>query len=237
MRREIYEIIENVIDNSRISKTYDFFMIIIIVISILPLAFKEQIQLFVWIDYITVTVFILDYLLRFITADHKLKKGAASFWIYPITPMAIVDLLSILPSFSAIDSGFKLFRALRLFRAFRALRVFKLFRYSENISIITNVFKKQKDAFFYVGTLALAYVVITALVIFSVEPDTFASFFDALWWATMFLTTKGFADIYPITTVGRIFSIISSLVGIAIIALPVGIITAGYMSEIIKRRD
>jgi len=200
------------------------------------LAFKNQIQLFVWIDHGTVTVFIIDYLLRLITADYKLKKGFASFLAYPVTPMAIIDLLSILPSFSSIDSGFKLFRALRLLRSFRTLRVFKLFRYSENAAIIANVFKKQKDAFLYVGALAIGYIIITALIIFSVEPDTFGNFFDAIWWATMSLTTKGSGDIYPVTTVGKIFTIISSLVGIAIIALPVGIITAGYMSEITDRR-
>ncbi len=236
MREKIYEIIEGVKDDSKISRTHDFFMIAIIVISILPLAFKNQIQLFVWIDHGTVTVFIIDYLLRLITADYKLKKGFASFLAYPVTPMAIIDLLSILPSFSSIDSGFKLFRALRLLRSFRTLRVFKLFRYSENAAIIANVFKKQKDAFLYVGALAIGYIIITALIIFSVEPDTFGNFFDAIWWATMSLTTKGSGDIYPVTTVGKIFTIISSLVGIAIIALPVGIITAGYMSEITDRR-
>lgn len=236
-REKIFDIIEGVKDDSKISRAYDFFMIAIIIVSILPLAFKSQTQLFVWIDHGTVSVFIIDYMLRLITADYKLKKGSASYLVYPVTPMAIIDLLSILPSFSSIDSGFKLFRALRLLRAFRAFRVFKLFRYSENVNIIANVFKKQKDAFIYVGALAFGYIIITALIIFSVEPDTFGNFFDAIWWATLSLTSKGSGDIYPLTTVGKIFTIMSSLVGIAIIALPIGIITAGYMSEINDRRS
>lgn len=190
-----------------------------------------------WIEEATVTVFIIDYLLRLITADFKLRKGRVSFLIYPITPMAIIDLLSILPLFSSIDSGFKLFRALRLFRTIRTLKVFKLFRYSENVEILTSVFRKQKDAFVYVGALTLGYILITALIMFQVEPETFNDFFDAVWWATTSLTSTESGGIYPVTTVGRVFTIISSLVGIAIIALPVGIISAGYMSEIADRHS
>ena len=235
MRERIYEIIEIEEEVNNLSRIYDLFMIAIIVLSILPLAFKNDTPLFVWIEEVTVTVFIIDYLLRLITAVYKLRKGRISFLIYPITPMAIIDLLSILPLFSSIDSGFKLFRALRLFRTIRTLKVFKLFRYSENVDILTNIFKKQKDAFVYVGALTLGYIIITALIIFQVEPDTFNNFFDAVWWATTSLTSRESGDIYPVTTVGKIFTLISSLVGIAIIALPVGIISAGYMSEINDR--
>ena len=85
------------------------------------------------------------------------------------------------------------------------------------------------------GFLAAAYVMISALVIFNAEPDTFDSFFDAIYWATVSLTTMGYGDIYPVTTIGRIITMVSSVFGIAIIALPSGIITAGLMEEINKR--
>ena len=86
-----------------------------------------------------------------------------------------------------------------------------------------------------VGFLAAAYVMISALVIFNAEPDTFDTFFDAIYWATVSLTTMGYGDIYPVTTIGRIVTMVSSVFGIAIIALPSGIITAGLMEEINKR--
>ena len=73
---------------------------------------------------------------------------------------------------------------------------------------------------------------IAALVIFNVEPDSFNSFFDAIYWATVSLTTVGYGDIYPITTIGRVVTMVSSVFGIAIVALPAGVITAGYMKEI-----
>jgi voltage-gated potassium channel len=93
-----------------------------IVISIFPLAFKETNIVFQWIEYITVSIFILDYILRIATADYKLKKAASSFVLYPFTPMAIIDLLSILPSVIVVNDGFKL---LRLFRLIKVLRAFK----------------------------------------------------------------------------------------------------------------
>ena len=76
------------------------------------------------------------------------------------------------------------------------------------------------------------YIVIAALVIFNVEPDSFSTFFDALYWATVSLTTVGYGDIYPVTAIGRAVAMISSVFGIAIVALPSGIITAGYLSAI-----
>ena len=133
-----------------------------------------------------------------------------------------------------LNNGFKLFRIIRIFRTFRVFRVFKAFRYSKSIIIIINVIKNSKDALLAVCTLAIGYIFISALIIFNVEGDSFQSFFDAIYWATVSLTTVGYGDIYPITTAGRIITMISSIFGIAIVALPAGIITAGYMEELRK---
>ena len=83
-----------------------------------------------------------------------------------------------------------------------------------------------------VSWLAVGYVLTAALLIFNLEPQTFDSFFDAVYWAVVSLTTMGYGDIYPVTTVGRIITILSAFVGVAIVALPAGIITAGYMEEL-----
>ena len=146
--------------------------------------------------------------------------------------MAIIDLISILPSITVLNSGFKLLRLMRMMRALRVFRVFKTFRYSKSVRIIANVFRRSKEPLIAVCTLAGAYILVSALVIFNVEPDSFDTFFDAIYWATVSLTTMGYGDIYPITTAGRIITMVSSIFGIAIVALPAGIITAGYMNEI-----
>lgn len=214
------------------SNTYTIVMMVSIVASIIPLFFKENHKVFNVIDIVTVSLFIVDYVLRWITADIKMQNGKKAFIIYPITPMAIIDLVTILPSFSGLASGFKLLKMVRLLRMMRVFRAFKLLRYSKNVAIICNVVKKQKNALIAVATMAVGYMVISALVIFNVEPDTFDSFFDAFYWACISLTTVGYGDIYPVTAAGQIVTMCSSLVGVAIVALPAGIITAGYMEEI-----
>ena len=234
MRKKLYSIIEPVDNGTKLSSIYDFIMMATIVISIVPLAFKETNIIFQWIDYITVGIFVLDYILRLFTADYKLNKSAASFFVYPITPMAIIDLLSILPSITVLNNGFRLLKLFRLLRTLKVLRAFKFLRYSKSFDIITNVFRKQKKVLSAVATMAVAYILISALVIYNVEPESFKTFFDAIYWATISLTTVGYGDIYPVTTIGRIVTMISSAFGIAIIALPSGVITAGYLAEINK---
>ena len=234
MRKKLFSIIESAENDSKLSNVYDFIMMVTIVVSVVPLAFKETNTVFQWIDYITVTIFILDYFLRLITADYKLKKSVISFFVYPITPMAVIDLISILPSITILNSSFRLLKLLRLLRTLKVLRAFKFLRYSKSFDIITNVFRKQKKVLSAVATMAVAYILISALVIYNVEPESFETFFDAIYWATISLTTVGYGDIYPITTIGRIVTMISSAFGIAIIALPSGVITAGYLEEISK---
>ena len=232
MRKRIFEIVETAKGKDRFSIVYDVFMIVIIVASLVPLAFKTDNTLFQVIDTIAVIVFGIDYLLRLLTADYKLNKGAASFFLYPLTPMAILDLVCILPSLNIIGSGFRILKVFRLFRSLRVLRVFKAVRYSKSIQMIKQVFKTQKKPLITVGILATVYILVSALVIFQVEPDSFETFFDAIYWATVSLTTMGYGDIYPVTAVGRVVTMFSSVFGIAIIALPSGIITAGYMEEL-----
>ena len=238
MRKRIFEITERPSGKDYASIVYDGVMIFLILLSLVPLAFKYETLFLRKIDRVCVCAFIIDYLLRLSTADYKFgKRSITSFLRYPFSFMAIVDLISILPSLTVLNQGFKLLRVLRMVRAFRVLRVFKALRYSRSIEIILNVFRKSKQSLIAVGSLAIAYIFISALIVFNVEPGTYDTFFDAIYWATISLTTVGYGDIYPITTIGRIVTMISSLFGIAIVALPAGIITAGYMDELRSNHD
>lgn len=230
MRKRIYTIIEVSNDDDILSKIYDCLMMVVIILSLIPLAFKGTNAIFIAISKISAIIFMIDYVLRWITADYKYHDNSLrSFIRYPFSIMAIIDLVSILPALAVMHSGFKVLRVLRLVRTFR---VFKLFRYSKNIRIITNVLNKSKSALLTVGTLAIGYIIVCALIIFNVEPSSFKNFFEAVYWATVSLTTVGYGDIYPVTALGRVITMLSAFVGIAIVALPAGIITAGYMSEL-----
>ncbi|MBQ6622445.1 MAG: ion transporter [Mogibacterium sp.] len=238
MRKRIYEIIEIAQTDDRVSHFYDMAMIVIILLSIIPLAMKEVPPAWVSIERVCVAIFIVDYILRLATAD--LKYGKASVWSfvrYPFSPMAIIDLLSILPHFLMLNHGFGLFRLVRMARAFRVLRVFRAFRYSRNFDMILSVIRRSKDSLIAVGTLTIAYVLTSALIILNVEPDSFDNYFEAVYWATVSLTTVGYGDLYPVTVIGRVVTMLSSFLGVAIVALPAGIITAGYMKELEERRE
>ena len=232
MRKRLYEIIEDNREDDAYGIAYNSFMMAVIFISIIPLAFKGTNRLFFCINAVTAVIFIIDYLLRWMTADYKLNKGALSFVQYPFTIWAIIDLISILPALTLLHGGFKLLRLFRMIRTFRVFRVFRALKYSKSINIIIEVMKDSKEALLAVFNLAIGYILVSALVVFNVEADTFETFFDAVYWATISLTTVGYGDLYPVTTAGRVIAMISSVFGIAIIALPSGIITAGFMEAI-----
>ena len=237
-RKKIFDMINQTDENNRLSEIYGFGMLIVILVSLIPLAFKEETLPLKIIEYVCVSIFVLDYILRLITADYKYeKKSVVSFIRYPFSPMAIFDIISILPSLTALNKGFKVLRVLRMGRLMRVFRIFRAFRHSKNIRIIQNVFLRSKKSLIAVGSLAVGYILISALIAFNVEPDTFANFFEAVYWATISLTTVGYGDIYMVSAAGKVITMLSAFVGIAVVALPAGIITAGYMSEIGKTTD
>lgn len=236
-RRQIFDIIEKDSHNSIVSKLYDVFMLLIIILSVIPLMFTHELPWFKPVEKITTVFFIIDYVLRWLTADLRLNKKGWSFVLYPITPMAIIDMLSILPGLNVLNPAFKIFR---LSRAFRVFRLLKLLRYTDKVALFLKVMKKEKNVLLSVLVIAVFYIFVTALIMFNMEPrfdpetgvETFSSFFDALYWATVTLTTVGYGDLCPVTDVGRFISMLSSLFGVAIIALPSGVITASYMDEL-----
>lgn len=232
MRKRIYQIIEVAGENDILSRIYDVFMMVVIVLSLVPIALKSSSGGLGVLEQVTTIIFILDYLLRLVTADFKLEKGGKSFAIYPFTPMAIIDLLSILPSMIAVNGALRVLKVFRLLRTLRVFSVFKAIRYSKSINMIISVFKKQKKSLLVVGGLACGYILVSALIVISIEPETFPTFFDAVYWATVSLTTVGYGDIYATSMAGRIITMFSSVFGVAIVALPAGIIAAGYMDEL-----
>ena len=233
LRKRIYEIIDEALEHDFWSKLYDVFMIIVIVISLVPLAFKSYNTAFKYIDYLTASVFIVDYILRLATADYKFKKRRlTSFLFYPFTPMAIVDLLAILPTLSMLNTSFKLLKLLKLLKFARVIKMLNFLQHSKYVGIIENVFKKQKQALTIVLTMAVLYILSSALIVFNVEPSSFKNFFEAVYYATMSLTSMGFNEIHMVSTIGKTMTMLSSILGIVIVALPAAILTAGYIFEL-----
>jgi len=234
-KEKVFYIIEPA-DAPGISQAYDAVMLIAIVVSIIPLCVKSHPPVFDIIDTIATVLFIIDYLMRWFTSDLKQNKtGAMPYIKYPFTFAAIIDLLSILPFFFAVNKSLRLLRLFRASRLLKMFRIFKAMRYSKSVSLLFDVIKEQKDLLIAVCIIAGGYILISALVIFNIEPETFEYFFEAIYWATVSLTTVGYGDIYPVSAAGRIITMISSFFGIAVVAMPAGIITAGFMDKIEKR--
>ncbi|MBO7460466.1 MAG: ion transporter [Bacteroidales bacterium] len=244
-RAKLLSIIEPSYDKNTpfISHLYDIFMFLMIVISLIPLMYRGESIMFYLFEKISVSAFIVDYILRWITADIKYpeKKKWVAFVTYPFTVIAIIDLLSILPALGLLHRSLK---ALRVIRVFMLVRIIRLIRYMKRIWTLLYVLKKERVVLLTVLAIAMFYIFATALIMYNVEmyrelPDgslVFESFLDALYWSTTTLTTIGYGDIYPVSDVGKIITIISSILGVAIIALPTGVITAGYLDELRKYR-
>lgn len=226
MRERVFTLVQKAGPQDRLSKLYDQFIMAVAFISLLPLMFKAQNEFLNWVDLITVYILFANYVLQWICCDMaRGQTGVRPFLTYPFTPYAFLTLLSLLPSMGLLPPGFRL---LRIFR------ISVIFRYSSNFQYIARVFKKERRTLLTVLYIALFYIFISALAMFTYEPQTFDTFFDALYWATTALTTVGYGDVIPLYTVGRLISMVSSLFGIAIIALPAGIVTAGFVEEINK---
>lgn len=230
LREKINIILEPKQDNLS-SRIYDWFMLFVICLSIVPLMFRTTNRFFIIIDVACCIIYIIDYLFRWITADLRTsRKSVWAFLTYPFNGWAIIDLLSILPTLSLLTRSFKL---LRIARLAKILRVIKFLRYYEPLQIMLRVIHQESKTLLTVLVMALSYVFCTALLIYNVDGEPMImTFFDAIYWAACTLTTVGYGDVYPVTMTGRIIGMISAVVGIALIALPSGIITSAYLDEL-----
>lgn len=235
MKHSLYEIVEG--EKAISAKIYNCTMFVVVMASLLPLMSTDYYHWFRGVEISTTLIFILDYLIRWYISPFSINKGKTSYFLYPFRMMAIIDLLSILPIISIISPAFRVLRVIRLLKLFR---VFRLLRLSNSILLFFKILKKERQILLSVLLIALMYIFVTALIMFNVEPrinpitgnPTFSSFFDAFYWATVTLTTVGYGDLCPVTDIGRFISILSSLFGVAIIALPSGVITASYLEEL-----
>lgn len=231
VRKKLFKIVEK---DTTYYEWYDILILICIWVSIIPLTFKEQNNFTYILTTLTTVVFVIDYILRWITSDFRAKKGIYSFIEYPFTISAIFDLVVILSCFSEIFSNSYI---LRIFSVFRILRIAKTLRYSSKFEIIKSVVNKNRKILEVVCGFTAGFIFVSALIMFQFENQSFKNFFEAIYWSTTVLTTVGYGDICPKTEIGRLISIISSLVGIAFVALPTGIITSGFVEELNKEKE
>ncbi len=151
---------------------------------------------------------------------------------YSRSPQGIIDLIAVIATMPVVPAGFNAIRMLRFTKFFRVLRAFKIAK----VDLLFRAIDKQKKVLVTIFSLAAIFILLSAILMFQIEhaaqPDVFTDFFDALYWAVATLTTVGYGDIYPITTLGKAISMLISLTGIAIVALPAGVIASAFTDEL-----
>lgn len=239
IRKRIYEITEVAEKDDIPSRIYDTFIVLAVLASLAPLVAPDSRVAVSMVEHISLSILILDYVLLWICADFSMRKKFFSFILYPLTFGSIVNLLAIIPPYLAmhdmIDVRFSHYsNMLQVLIALRLLKLLRITKYFKQFYLIVKVLKKQKQALMVVLTLAVAYILVVALIMYVLEGDFYNNYFEAIYWATISLTSVGYGDFVPHTNAGRLLTILSSVMGIAIIALPSGIISAGYMDELNK---
>ena len=236
--------------NSVLGRQIDTFIIFLIGLSILAVILESEQTIsddfhtsFWWFEVISTAIFTIEYLVRLwvCVEDERFRHPVHGRLRYMLTPMAIIDLVAIMPFYlglfidaSQVDARFV--RGIRLFRLFR---LFKIGRYSQSITQLLGVFARKREELAITFFAVVLMLILSSSVIYLAEhkaqPDKFSSIPAAMWWGVATLTTVGYGDIYPITALGKFFGSIIALLGVGIVALPAGIIASGF-NEIMQER-
>jgi voltage-gated potassium channel len=230
------------------SRRFDIFMLTLISLNVLAVMletvpfvsaeFGTYLHIF---DLFSVGVFSVEYGLRLwtITLDERYRSAVSGRIRYSLTPFALVDLFAILPFYIPFLIPLDL-RFIRILRLLRIGRVLKMGRYSESIQTFERVFIRKKEELLMSLFLVMILLVVCSSVMYiaesEIQPDKFGSIPEAMWWGVVTLATVGYGDVYPVTPVGKIVGGIVALLGVAVYALPTGILAAGFGEELQRKR-
>lgn len=236
-----------IIGDKHWDKIINVFIITLIILNVLAVMLETvpslhddliEKQIFHYFELISVIIFSVEYVLRVWSSNHE-EKYRGSFLgrvKYMLSPGAIIDLLAILPFYLHRIIGFDL-RVLRMLRLLRFFRLFRLTAYMKSAQIIVNVFKKRINELLLSLVLVVFLIIFASCIMYFAESRNtenalkFSSIPATIWWAVVTLTTTGYGDMFPMTTLGKTMAGIIMLTGVAFFALPAGIITAGFLEE------
>lgn len=253
-RRRIAEIFDSRDNSDSLGRIVNILLIVLISLNVLAIVLESEAGFFkryelplLWFEIFSIMVFTIEYVLRVWscvdtpTPDSNRSGTADSLFRqrlrYMMTPMALIDLISIAPSYIAFFVGIDL----RFLRVVRLLRVFKLTRYSGAMYVLLSVLREEASslmaAFFILFVLLIVASSGIYLIEHDVQPDTFGSIPSSMWWAMATLTTVGYGDVVPITNGGKFFGGCITLVGMGMVALPAGILASAFSDQLHRRRE
>ncbi|MCR5673043.1 MAG: ion transporter [Lachnospiraceae bacterium] len=254
LKQKIYRIIKIGYTGDMASRLFDIVIAVSILLNLFIIFFetfessKRYIGILSVIELITVIIFTVEYILRILVADlaYPAKKTyAAAVAAFVFSLYGLIDLFSFAPywlSFAfptaAIPAGTVAFRMLRVVRI---LRLFRINRYYDAFNVITDVIKEKKNQILSALFIILMLVMGASIIMYNLEhaaqPEAFKNAFSGIWWSVSTLLTVGYGDIYPVTAAGRAVGIVLAFLGVGIVAIPTGIISAGFVQQYTKIRD
>ena len=248
LRKRTAELLEVGAYEDRPSRILNLLLILLISLNVVAIIlesvdviYSQYAQAFWYFELFSVAVFTIEYLARVwssidLDAVHDARPVIGRIK-YMLSPIALVDLIAILPFYLSLYVSFDL----RFLRGLRLLRLFKLTRYSPALGALLDVIQKEADA------LMAAFVVLVIMLVMSaggiylleneLQPEIFGSIPSSMWWAIVTLTTVGYGDTVPVTTMGKMFGGFIGLIGIGMIALPAAIMASGFLENIHMRRQ
>jgi voltage-gated potassium channel len=249
LKEKVYQVLEAPPEIDGFARNFNYFMVFLILLNVTVVILEtvawihlEFFWLFAIIDFISVIIFTIEYILRLWVCtlnpaySHPIK-GRLRFMV---TPFAIIDLLAILPFYIPFIIHVDL-RFLRILRLFRILRILKLGRYSDAVTTFGSIISRKKEELLVALSLLFIALVLVSSVMFYAEheaqPERYSSIPAAMWWALVTLATVGYGDVYPVTFLGKMMSGVAILIGVCIFALPTAIFAAGFIEEIEKDKE
>lgn len=248
LKRKIYETIEFTGEPFSPNWFFDLYIILIVILNAIAIMMEsvkpiqEQFfQFLFWIEISTVILFTIEYLVRLwcITENAKFLHPIRGRLTYIFTPMAIIDFLAFFPYFATLYSTD--YEFVKFFSFLRFFRFMKVLRYIRAVRIFSNVLQHIKEELFFSFLMILFTILLAATSMYYVEreiqPEVFGSIPQSLWWAVVSITTIGYGDAVPVTEMGKLLSGVIAILGIGLVAIPSGIMAAGFSEEIRRERD
>lgn len=243
LRARVYETLSSTINGEKKGKYFDYFLMAVIAADIIAIIADsvESLegrygQLIISMNRFAVIVYISEYILRIwsCSADPRYSDGIAGRVRFALTPLLVIDMLAILPFFISFFWSADL-SLLRFVRVARLIQILKITRYNRSIQIFTRALNTCKNQLIMTGFLVVVVLLILSGLVYYAEnpyqPARFADIPETIYWATLTMTTVGYGDIVPITTLGRLGAILISVSGIVAFALITGILSSAFFEE------